>query len=310
MTHYLDPQVKFHDLAPDAERLTYEWARFDPEGTRERLLRTSPYSREHVARFLVTPFDMRWAYIDTTRKLWNEPRADYVRAAAAGSNFLLVRRRAHRALDGAVFLLSRSLIDQHVMHRHAYVIPFWLAPETSEPAPASLFDLDPEPAGATWRPNLSAHALSYLISLGITDAEASQTSASLVWQHALAIGYSPLYLEENGDAIRSDWPRIPLPVHQDELKSSARLGQRIADLLDVDCERIDLDPAVRASGRTIARFGRADGAPVAPASGDMTLVGWGMEQVRTLPSGAVSHVVMPGRDAPRHGPGPVPSAAR
>jgi hypothetical protein len=164
-------------------------------------------------------------------------------------------------------------------------------------APAALFDLGPEPAdGAGWHPNLSERALGYLSGLGITDAETSQPSASLVWQHALAIGYSPLYLEENGDAIRNDWPRIPLPSLQEELRASARLGQRIADILDVDCEKIELDPGVQASARTIARLGRADGTPVALGSGDLALTaGWATEQVRTQRSGAVSRIVMPGR---------------
>lgn len=308
MARYLDPAVRFSDLGPDAERLTYNWTRFDPERTRERLLKTSPYSPERVARFLVTPFDLRWAYVDTTGKLWNESRSEYVRAAATGSNFLLVRRRAPRALDGAAFLLSRSLIDQHVMHKDAYVIPFWLAPETREPGPATLFDLGTEPdGGAGWRPNLSERALSYLSSLGITNARSSQSSASLIWQHALAIGYSPLYLEENGDAIRNDWPRIPLPARQEELEASGRLGQRIADLLDVDCEGIDLDPAVQASARMIARLGRADGTPLTRSPGDLALAGWAIAQVRTQPrTGVVYRIVMPreGRAQARPWSGP------
>jgi Type ISP C-terminal specificity domain/N-6 DNA Methylase len=296
MTAYLDPSVKFGDLAADAERLTYNWARFDPQGTRERLLQAGGYSPERVTRFQVKPFDLRWAYVDTTRKLWNEPRAEYVRAAAAGSNFLLVRRRAPRALDGAAFLLSRCLIDQHVMHKDAYVIPFWLAPEASEPDPAALFDVGPEPDGAAWRPNLSARALGYLSGLGITDAGTSQASASLLWQHALAVGYSPLYLEENGDAIRSHWPRIPLPPAQEQLRASALLGQQVADLLDVDFAAPGLDPAVQSSARAIARLGRADGTPLAPASGDLALTaGWATEQARTQRSGAVSRIVMPSR---------------
>jgi hypothetical protein len=300
MARYLDPAVGFGEMGPDVERLTYEWARFDPEGTRERLLKTSPYSPDRVARFLVTPFDLRWAYVDTTRKLWNEPRAEYVQAAAVGSNFLLVRRRAPRALDGAAFLSSRCLIDQHVMHKDAYVIPFWLAPDMARSDPdsqAALFDLGAESASdVSWRPNLSGRARSYLVGLGITDAGTSQSTASLIWQHALAIGYAPLYLEENGDAIRNDWPRIPLPSGQEPLRASAHLGQRIADLLDVDCETIDLDPAVQASARTTARLGRADGTPLVPASGNLALDGWGLEQLRTQASGAISRIVMP-----RHG---------
>src|SRR5208282_5775109 len=117
MASYLDPNVKFANLDRDAERLTYRWARFDPEGTRQRLIKRSPYSPDHIMRFQVTPFDLRWAYVDATRQLWNEPRPQYVQAAVMGSDFLLVRRRAPRALDGAAFLLSRCLIDQHVMHK-------------------------------------------------------------------------------------------------------------------------------------------------------------------------------------------------
>lgn len=213
MAHYLDPNVKFANLDQDAKRLTYKWARFDPEGTRERLLKKSPYGPDHIVRFQVTPFDLRWAYVDTTRKLWNEPRPQYVQAAGMGSDFLLVRRRSPRALDGAAFLLSRCLIDQHVMHKDAYVIPFWLAAVSAggdQDATIPLFDNDNESEMvAEWRPNLSARALRYLSDLGITDVTTSQSSASLVWHHALAIGYSPLYLEENGDAIRNDWPRVP-----------------------------------------------------------------------------------------------------
>ena len=35
------------------------------------------------------------------------------------------------------------------------------------------------------------------------------TVAELIWNHVLAIGYSPAYLNENTDGLRQDWPRIP-----------------------------------------------------------------------------------------------------
>jgi hypothetical protein len=56
----------------------------------------------------------------------------------------------------------------------------------------------------------------------------------ILWLHALAVGYSPLYLSENADGIRSNWPRIPLPVSQELLQASAELGDRIAALVDPD----------------------------------------------------------------------------
>lgn len=250
-------------------------------------------------RLQVTPFDLRWAYVDTTRKLWNEPRPEYVQAASVGSDFLLVRRRAPRALDGASFLLSRCLIDQHVMHKDAYVIPFWLATESADAEPGSTVPLfDHGSLSGTigsWRPNLSERAHQYLSDLGIADAMTSQSSASLIWQHALAIGYSPLYLEENGDAIRNGWPRIPLPHQSDQLASSARLGQRIADLLDIDHEEIALDGPLQASRRTIAKVTRFDGMRPGTDSGDLAVTaGWATEQWRQQRgSGVISRVVMP-----------------
>lgn len=296
MAHYLDPNISYEDLGPDAERLTYRWARFDPERTRDRLLEKSPFTESNIVRFQVKPFDLRWAYIDTTAKLWNEPRSQYVQAANVGSDFLLVRRRAPRANDGAAFLLSRSLIDQHTMHKDAYVLPSWLAAASPprDDGTDRLFELD-DASGADrdWRPNLSTRALTYLAELGIDDIATSQESARMLWLHVLAIGYSPLYLEENGDAIRNGWPRIPLPNSEEVLRSSTRLGQRIANLLDVNTSDDELDEA-GVNRPPVARIARTDGQRLS-ANNLAVTAGWATEQTRQQRSGAVSRIVMPGR---------------
>lgn len=304
MAHYLDPDIAISDLDERVKALTQTWARFDPLKVRSQLLAGSPYDPEKAVRYCVKPFDMRWAYVDTASKLWNESRRELVHAATLGSDFLLLRRRAPRALDGAAFLLSRCLIDQHVMHKDAYVIPFYLATQSrsSKPAEAdgaaALFDLEEATsAGPGWRPNLSEFALDYLAAMGVTDTHTSQSSAQLIWQHILAVGYSPLYLEENGDAIRHDWPRAPLPSTSDQLMSSAQLGRRIADLLDIDTDLSATGAAITAAvRRVIAYVARTDGKPLAPQAGDLTVTaGWATEQTRTQKSGAVSRIVMPGR---------------
>jgi hypothetical protein len=82
--------------------------------------------------------------------------------------------------------------------------------------------------------NLSPMARQYLASLGITDPDADAEAAGLLWMHALAIGYSPAYLEENRDGIRQDWPRIPLPKTREALEASAALGVQVAALLDTE----------------------------------------------------------------------------
>jgi hypothetical protein len=76
----------------------------------------------------------------------------------------------------------------------------------------------------TWKPNLSAKVLADLQQLGVNDATSSKESAALVWLHALAIGVSPLYVEQNGEAVRAGWPRIPWPGTEQTLRQSAALG--------------------------------------------------------------------------------------
>jgi hypothetical protein len=72
--------------------------------------------------------------------------------------------------------------------------------------------------------------------LGLEKPDADARAASLIWMHALAIGYSPAYLTENADGVRRDWPRIPLPGDRKALEASAALGERIAALLDTEAD--------------------------------------------------------------------------
>jgi hypothetical protein len=79
--------------------------------------------------------------------------------------------------------------------------------------------------------NLSDRACEYLRGLTIADFDENETNAGIVWMHTLAIGHSPEYLKENEDALRQDWPRVPLPASRADLLASADLGRRVAALL-------------------------------------------------------------------------------
>ena len=292
MQHFLDDAVPFDELDRNrAGQLMEPWAGYDAETTRDRLLKESPFSMDRIMSFQVRPFDVRSAYIDPTPKLWNRPRVQYVEAAKVGSDFLLFRKRAPRALDGAAFLLSQHLADQHVLHKDAYAIPLLLAEEAQDGA-QRLFPVgDPKSSDMPWRPNLSSVAYDYLTDLGYRDIDVCRDTARLVWLHVLAVGYSPLYLEENGDAIRNGWPRVPLPSNHAQLEASGRLGARITALLDIDTPLPGLDTSPPDRLRAVGAIERVDGS----AAPDLTIAaGWGHEQVREQKSGAVSHIVMPG----------------
>ncbi|WP_436888415.1 type ISP restriction/modification enzyme [Nocardiopsis dassonvillei] len=287
MRTYLDPDVTMEQVDP---RLAKKFSGFEPEKVRVRLLEQCPFDENKIQRFQFRPLDMRFAYVETNAQIWNRSRPLLVAAAEASSGFLLVRRRAPRALDGAAVHFSGCLVDQKVLFTDAYAIPFWLSPESekkSDETPA-LFDLDSEHSTDTWIPNLSAGALAYLEKLGIEDVKTNKESATLVWLHALAIGVSQLYVEQNGEAVRSDWPRIPLPGTKKVLQESAALGRKVASLLNPDANVTGLDtPPLDPYLRTVAAIERADKNPLNPDNGDLAVTaGWGILQPGAIMPGS------------------------
>ena len=288
MRSYLDPGVSMSQVDP---RFSSTYARFDPERVRERMLDQHPFDESRIRPFQFRPLDMRHAYIETGVKLWNESRPLLIAAAEAAAGFLLARRRAPRALDGAALHYSDCLVDQKVLFTDAYAIPFWLSAAAGndyKSGTPSLFGLDTDQPADGWRPNLSGKALAYLRELGIEDTAASKDSATLIWLHALAIGLSSLYVEQNGEAVRSNWPRVPLPASAETLRESAVLGARAAALLNphVSVSGVDaapLDPRLR----MVAVIERTDGKPLNPGTGDLAITAaWGIVQARAVMPGA------------------------
>jgi Type ISP C-terminal specificity domain/N-6 DNA Methylase len=285
--NYLDPGVALAGVDP---RLRRTFSGFDPEKVRKRLLAERPFNPERVQRFQFRPLDMRYAYVETETPLWNRSRPLLVAATKASSSFLVVRRRAPRALDGAACHFSNCLLDQKVLFTDAYAIPFWRAAQHHKTDDA-VIPLFAEPASANsagWRPNLSSLALNYLQELGVNDALTNRNSAGLIWLHALAIGFSPLYVNENGVAVRSNWPRVPLPDTQDALRDSARLGAQIATLLDLDktIRGVDTNPITPHMQR-VASIQRVPSGALNPGAGDLAVTaGWGIVQPRAVMPGA------------------------
>jgi len=268
MRAYFDPKVSLGQLAELHSGLATDAARFDAAGTRQELLRLGGFEESQIAKFFFRPFDVRWAYLETKAKLWNEVRRRLVEEHGPDSRYLLVRRHAPKSIDGASLYFGRFLGDQHVMHKDAYFIPLRLR----QAADASHLFAGPDHC----RANLSARAREYLASLGIADLDANEESAAMIWMHALAIGYSPAYLAENADGIRRDWPRIPLPKYRQQFEKSVQLGRQLAALLDPEAPV----PGVTAGRieplfKTIGAVSKVGGGSLDPEAGDLKLTGWG-----------------------------------
>jgi len=276
MKQYYEPKVRFEDLTKLHRGLTTNAAGFNARATRSRLLKQSGFHDSNVRRYWFKPFDPRWAYVEQIGNLWNRVRPDLLQQAWQGNTFLLTRRHAPKAPDGAAFYFSHDIADQHILHTDAYFIPLRVRLGTTgspQDGQGSLFTEQQ----VTLAANLSVTARAYLASLGIPDPNKDAETASLLWLHVLAIGYAPAFLSENVDGIRLSWPRIPLPLSQKTLRESAALGRQVAELLDLGTAIAEVTTGiVRPELIRIAVISRAGGGPLDPNAGDLNVTArWG-----------------------------------
>jgi type I restriction-modification system DNA methylase subunit len=292
MRTYMDASVAWEDIVALRCGLSQNAARFDACAARTKLLRSERFDRDRIRKFLVRPMDTRWCYYTSVRPVWNEPRPAYAAQCWVGNAALVTRRHGVASPEGVPFFFTSAIGFQHALNTDAYYVPLrWdssLTGTASAAAQNSLFQ--PSEVGHSGASaNISSVVREYLTEQGITESDANPEIASLIWMHVLAIGYSPLYLNENADGIRQDWPRIPLPDSKDQLIASAELGRQIAALLDTENDVPGVTSgAIRPELAGIGVLTASCGGELNPDAGDLALtVGWG--------HGGKDGVTMPGK---------------
>ncbi|MCZ7563804.1 MAG: N-6 DNA methylase [Burkholderiales bacterium] len=260
---YLNPAVSDGEAGQACGGLMKRAARFDPEKCRQRALVAQPFDLAGVHRFSSSPFDNRWCFWSPVRPIWNEPRPDLVEQHWSGNSFLHVRRFGRRPHERHPMHYGSALPELHLMDPDIVSIPLrWRSTV-----------LGVESYGA----NLSVAARSYLAAVGIQDPDLDPEHAQLLWWHVLAIGYSPAWLEENGSAIRTGFPRVPLPAHPELILASAALGREVATLLEVDTAVQGVTTgSIRPALRDMALVSRVGGGALDPSKGELGITaGWG-----------------------------------
>lgn len=245
MQDYYDPNVPWDELKVLKTGLTENAARFDAKKARKKVTDAEDFQLDHLRRYALRPFDTRWCYYSSERPLWNEPRPALWAQCWEGNSFLLTRMNCPRRPEGAPMSFTACLCDDHYMTPDAVAIPLCL--RAAKPKSKKKDDGNGEfgsilheatlaykTGGEKTTANLSPAARAYLARLGIKHPDADADTAALLWMHALAIGYAPLYLADNADGIRQNWPRVPLPDSKATLLASAELGKQIAALLDTE----------------------------------------------------------------------------
>ena len=266
MRRYFDPSVSFDVLRQSSTGPTEDMARFSARSARERVLRSEDFSEVNIKPIALRPFDLRFAYHTNTRPLWNEPRPELAARVFEGNGFIVTRLRARRPEEGVPIVWTTVLAGYHLLDPNSHPLPVFSSPD---------------------RANVSIATRAWLLALGVPISGREGQLAALSWHHALAIGYSPAWLDDNGDAIRQDWPRIPLPGNALLLRASAALGARVAALLEPETAV----PGVTAG--VIDAALKLIAVPATQAGGAMT------EADRTITAGwghaGKGEAVMPGR---------------
>lgn len=273
MQAYFDENLSFESFAEIGGGLARDSAGFIARNVRSSAQNSESFSSNQIQDYVYRPFDIRPAYITTAPTVWKRSRPEYQVQSFEGG-FFVTRSAAAAADEGVPFYFTKDRIARDALKGHAVVFPILL--NTSNPISDGLFS---SPTPQT-RANLSPGARAYLASLGAPDPDTSPTEAALLWHHALAVGFSTAYLTEHAGAVAADWPRIPLPSSLEALRESARLGARVAELLD------NPQAEVGAELGAVGRLKRVDAAAAA-AQGYEVRAGWG-----ALQRGSV---VMPGR---------------
>lgn len=256
MQIYFNPAINWDTVIALGSGLSEDAASFVAKEVRNRAFAMEKFQPDRLCRYAVRPFDTRWCYYSQVPSLWNRNRPPYWAQCWDGNEFLLSRFNQAKSPEGSPFYWTKHLSDDH-----------FLAPD------AVAFARETKPGVA----NLSTLTRNYLIVLGLPIPEHNAHIVDLPWLHALAIGYSPTYLEENADGIGQDWPRIPLPDSKELLIASAELGQQIAGLLDTEMQvpgvtsGFFLEPF-----RSIAVLSKVGGGQLQPDAGELALAaGWG-----------------------------------
>ncbi len=292
MRDYLDAQVSWEEYKARQTALTEDAGRFVAQDARRKAIKAESFKDDRLRRYALRPFDTRWCYYTPVRPVWNEPRPSLWAQCWEDNQFMIARFRTSSDREGVPVSFTCALLDDHYIMPDAVAIPVLLlnGDRLSKHDHATLFDsLGDAPSDRKPTANLSKPTRTYLASLGIDDPDQDMCTAGMVWMNALAISYSPAFVRDNEDGIRRDWPRIPLPRTNKALKSSAALGEMVANLLNGEADVPSVTGGrITEAMKSIARMSNIRTSDSNPSSADLGVTaGWG--------HGGGDGVTMPGK---------------
>jgi hypothetical protein len=257
---YLDDRFTDFEIRIKYPALMRSSGEFDAKRTRARLAGQVAFQPESVMRYQFKPFDWRYAYLSPDiAPLFSRPNPALLTTTTIRHNkYFVCRQLPSKSPEGFPCLFSSKISDYDALSGHARHIPMYVSTLDDE----GLFR-------RSSGPNVSGKGISYLDGLRCGIDRAS------LWFHVLSICFSKTYLTSHLDALRQDWPRIPLPKSAGLLVTSVKLGKQVAALLDAS-DPVDGVTAglIRSELKSIGPIRRASGEGL--DEGDLQVTaGWG-----------------------------------
>ena len=218
---YFNAALSHEEIAQRYPLVMKDTRRFDARTVRDTLLRRGYQSEPGFVRHAYRPFDNRWLYWEEETKLLREKSPRYPQHVFKGNLWMSAAQQLRRGAESPQACFTHHIASRHLIERGTSMFPAW------------LYDGDADSFGER-RANLSVTARRYLDRLGMTVED--------LFYHLLAVLHDPGYLCANADALRVEWPRIPLPDWPDgsaigaadAFHRTAARGQELARLLDPD----------------------------------------------------------------------------
>lgn len=209
LDRYYDPKVSDHDLAKAQPALMKSTGRYNASSVRKELIARGSKPGA-VVRYAYRPFDVRWAYWDPDTKLVNEKVPELIPNVYAGNRFLTAGQRNRMGIFYRPQATS-VLTDYHLVESNVSIFPAHVRQDSQNV-----------------EPNVVKSVKEHLTGRGLTSDD--------LFDHIVATLNAPSYEDDNMDALRIDWPRVPFPGGNEAFLASADLGRRLGTLLNAEIE--------------------------------------------------------------------------
>jgi hypothetical protein len=226
MRMYFDKTASDAEVAELNHDLMESEARYDASAVRRGFLdKKVAYDPAAIVRCAWLPFDTRYMYWQPTGKLLNEKRAEYFEQVWKGNVFLAGTQKPRQEGFAAPVAVA-DLGSYYLFDPYATYFPMRRKTE-------SFFDGAVKPGvDPGWLSHLcGSYEVAPLAGTGPAWSEGAMALNDDVFWHVLAVTAAPAYASAHAEALRVDWPRVPLPSSRRDLKTSAAIGRALGDLM-------------------------------------------------------------------------------